>query len=349
MKFTRILSLCLALLTVVALLASCNKEEEPTPEEPVAPTETTLNVITEGITEYVIVRDYKASNAVVDAVNNVVDSIKLNIGADITIKECYNDLTEEEAENDVPAPKEILIGMTNRQESIDALSNLRSKDYTISVHGEKLVIGGIGEEGTITAITKFLNDFVAEQGNRFAVRQGIMQNLVMSTANDVNFTAKYSYTTVAMAGVRIDSFGMVYPKYSDNSEECRLFASELSTYIANQTGYALTPYKGSGRWYDYEILVGDLSADNDSRIPVTDHCVCEDLENGEYLIKLVQTEVTYEDGSKHEGAQLFICFSGAAGKAAAFDAFKSKIMPINTEAVPFNMDIGFTLTNRAGA
>lgn len=339
MKLTRILSLILALLMVVASLAACKPEEQPDDGEYLEEEEeqgVTLNLIDEGITEYVLVRDYKASNAVINAVNSMVDSIKSNIGADITIKECFNDLEDEPL--DVVTEKEILIGMTNRPESVEALGDLRSKDYTISNHGTKLVIGGGGEEGTIAAITRFLNDFIAEQGDRFAVKNGEYQNLVVTPAMQVNYVGQYSYTSVSMLGVSLASYGLIYPKHADNSLECKNIAAQITAHVAKESGYELKTYKDTRYWCDYEILIGDTIR--------TDDGLVESLGKDEYCIRLIKTEVTYEDGSKHPGAQLIICFGDNAG-AAAFEAFKTKVMPVLVEPTVLALEENFEVTNRA--
>ena len=335
MKFTRILALILALLMVVATLAACKPAEEPEETEEEENSGVTLNLIDKGITEYVLVRDYKASNAVIDAVNSMVASIKLNIGADITFKECFNDLEDEPL--DVVTEKEILIGMTNRPESEEALSGLRSKDYTISNHGTKLVIGGGGEEGTIAAITRFLNDFVAEQGDRFAVRSGDFQNLVVKPEMEVNFKGNYSYSSASMLGVSMGSFGLIFPKSADNSGECRVMADQIAAHIAKESGYELKVYKDTRYWCDYEILIGDTIR--------TDDALVDSLGDNEYYIKLIKTEVTYEDGSKHPGGQLIICFGDDAGPAA-LEAFKTKVMPVLAEVGTLALEEGFELTNR---
>ena len=337
MKLTRILSLILALLMVVATLAACKPEEQP--DEEILEEEDpgiTLNLIDEGITEYVLVRDYKASNAIINAVNSMVDSIKSNIGATITIKECFNDLEDEPL--DVVTEKEILIGMTNRPESVEALEGLRSKDYTISNHGTKLVIGGGGEEGTIAAITRFLNDFIAEQGDRFAVKNGEYQNLIVTPAMEVNYTGNYSYSSVSMLGVSLGSYGLIYPKQADNSLECKNIAAQIAAHVAKESGYELKTYKDTRWWCDYEILIGDTSR--------TDDDLVRSLGRDEYYIKLIKTEVTYEDGSKHPGGQLIICFGDDAG-TAAFEAFKTKVLPVLVETTALTLEENFEVTNRA--
>ena len=354
MKFTRILAFILALVTVALPLVSCaqqegeenffvstfnsvksfftGEEEDDTADEQ---TETTLDMITRGKTEYVIVRDYKASNKILEAVNGLVASIKVNIGADVTVKECYNDLENEPS--DIVTKHEILIGVTNRKESTEAMKGLRSKDYTISVHGTKLVIGGNGEAGTVAAIAKFINDVVVLQGNRFSVSQGDLQNLTYSSANNIYSNGTYSYSSALVAGARIDSFGIIYPKNATNAEECKKFASELSAHISNETGYDLSVYKDTRAWCDYEILIGDTIRTEDGLV--------QSLGNDEYYIKLVKTEVTYEDGSKHPGATIQILYGENAAKAA-MTAFQKQFLPALVETGEFVLNEEKILTNK---
>lgn len=358
MKFTRILAFILALVMVVLPLTSCNDQEDGEESENFfvstfnrvksffsddddednsnSEEEVTLDMITRGKTEYVIVRNYRASNKILEAVNGLVASIKVNIGADVTVKECYNDLENEPS--DVVTKYEILIGVTNRKESEKALEGLRSKDYTISVHGTKLVIGGSGEEGTVAAVAKFINDVVVLQGNRFSVSQGDLQNLSYSSADNIYSTGTYSYSSAIMLGARIDSYGIIYPKNSDNTEDYKKFANTLSAHISKETGYDLSVYKDTRAWCDYEILIGDTIR--------TEEGLVDSLGNDEYYIKLIKTEVTYEDGTTHPGARLIICF-GKNAYDAAMEAFTTKIMPVMGEPVAFNLEENFELTNRA--
>lgn len=337
MKTTRILALFLALLFCVTAFVACNNDE-PAPEETegeenAAPTATDHVIIDEGRTEYVIVRDYKASNAVLAAVNEVVESIKSNIGADVTIKECFTDLENEPL--DVVTAKEILIGETNRPETIEATKGLRSKDYTVSMHGEKLVIAGGGEEGTLTAITKFMNDIVAEQGDRFAVRSGELQNLVMNEKFTFNYVGTYSYSQASLLGVGINSYSLIYPKTSD---DCKNFASELASYISRETGYDLDVYKDTRYICCYEILIGDTIR--------TEEGLVESLADDEYYIALIKLDKCNYEECDQPSVQLVICY-GEDARAAAFEAFTKQVLPVTASPVTYDMPEGFVLTNRA--
>ena len=342
MKLTRILSLLLALLTVVSLLCACKPEEE-TPETPVEdPTVTTsLSLIVNGETDYVLVRDYQASEAVISAVQALATSIQNNIGATVQIKECFNNRKED---SDIVTAKEILIGMTNREESINTLGTMLSEDYTICEKNGKMVIGGGGDTGTLTAITRFINDFVVEQGNPFAVKQGAKQNLIFSSDKAISEVGTYSYSSAHILGASLNNFGIIYPK-SDASEACKNFAYDLSAHISDQSGYELPVLIDSTNWADYEIRIGDAKG-NEQWHAATEGCMCKQLAPNEYCIKLVKTQVTYEDGSLHDGARLYICF-GSNAMSAAFKAFTEQIMPVLTEKTAFTMDEGFVLSNIA--
>ena len=340
MKLTRILSLLLALLTVASLLCACKPDEndDPETEEPVA---TSLSLIVNGETDFVIIYDNKASDEIVSAIQVLTESIQNNIGTSLTLQPCFMDRQEE---SDVVGPKEILIGMTNREESTSTLGTMRSKDFTICTKNGKLIIGGGGEAGTLSAITSFINDFVVAQGNRYAVKQGQKQNLIFSSDKAVNEVGTYSYTSAHLMGISLDQFGIIYPKKDYIGEE---LARELSAHISAQFGYDLSVYQDATKWCDFEIRVGNAKSNIEHHNPDIG-CVCDSLAFDQYYIKLVKTQVTYEDGSIHDGARLYICF-GANAKDAAYKAFTEQIMPILAEATAFTMDEGFELTNRTAS
>lgn len=337
MKATRILSLLLAVLTVATLLCAC-KPDDADANQPTEPTVTTLNLVINGETSYVIVHDYNASAAVMAAVDEMAASIEKNIGATVSVKECYSD---REDSSDVKTDKEILIGKTNRQESTDALKNLRSNDFTVCASGTKLIIGGGGDEGTLAAITRFIQDFIIDQGNPYAVRQGELQNLIFSSEKTISQLGNYSYTSAHILGVSLDNFGIIYPKGDADAKD---FANKVASHISVQSGYGLETYQDTVAWCDFEIRIGKTEGHVDKHDP-DDGCQCKTLSPNDYCIKLVKTKVTYEDGSIHDGARLYICY-GRNAKDAALTAFTTEVMPMLKDPVAFTMDEGFELTNR---
>lgn len=331
MKTFRILALLLAMVMVVSLFASCKKDDDKPPVEP-APEVTTLNLITQGVSNYVIVRDYKAGGDVLNAVASIVSAIKTFTGADVTVKECYND---REDENDVVEANEILVGMTNREESVNALKGKRSNDWVLGVYGNKLVVGSPSDAGTLRAATKLLNDFIYEQGNRYEVKsyvesngkEGSLQSLTFSTSQNLTETGTYSYSLFEVLGARIDSFAIIYAKDDENSLLCSELANSLCSYISKEAGYELEVKKDTRCYADYEILIGNTER--------TDDALAAQIGPNDYYIKLIKTET---------GARLIILF-GENAKNSAYNAFRQQIMPTSKTPIQKNLEEGPAVTN----
>ena len=86
MKTTvKILALVLAMLTLMPMLLACQEDTQAPAANANQPTETTLNLVTKGLTQYVIVRDYKASEGEVNAVLSIVQAAKTFLGVDFVV------------------------------------------------------------------------------------------------------------------------------------------------------------------------------------------------------------------------------------------------------------------------
>lgn len=348
MKFTRILSLILAVLMMACTFIACDTEETPGNDPAEEKLETiTLNIVENGFTGYVIVRDYKASGTVLGAVNSMQSSFKDYLGCDIPVKECYND--REEAE-DVEQVAEILVGFTNREESAQVADGLKTNDWNIDVIGDKIVIVGGSDDATEKAVGRFMTALVQAQGNKNEVKQDIKQsmsvykNLPEEDANkkyDVSIdtfgnVGKYSYGKVTMGNARIDSYLLVYPREGDMVASNRLFAEELQTYVNRQAGYYMDAKKDAAVIRaDYMIAVGDTT--------FTDDALAESIGDDDYYIALTAKETTLADGTTVPGAVLTILY-GVDAEEAAMEAFK-RIMPSSSNQIDFNMTIGFVETN----
>ena len=106
MKAIRMLSLTLAMLLLVMSLASCalfKKDDAPTDDDTAngdaTPEVVSLELVTKGTPNYVIVRDYKAGPLTIDAIAALVKAFKEVINCEIEVRECYSD---REVEEDVP-------------------------------------------------------------------------------------------------------------------------------------------------------------------------------------------------------------------------------------------------------
>ena len=242
MKLTRVLSLLLALLMCVSLFAACTKEDPtPAPDGQSSSNATPaksedLKIVVQSQTKYVIVRNYRASEDVIKAVNSIVIAFRDYLGVEIKVKECFNDRPDPA---DVVQEKEILVGATNRPES-RVLELLRSEDYIVRATGDKLVVGGGTDAGTLKAATDLLTNIIYKQGNKFEVSSGTLQNLTFSNKKDdsrniygqIINAGKYSYSKCEIMNARIDSFNIYHPKADAPS-----VANTLRDYISKETGY----------------------------------------------------------------------------------------------------------------
>ena len=311
----RLLCLMLALLMLAVPFASCKKDDETT-DEPTTTENPTLQVVTEGVSNFVIVRDYKASGAVVDAVNAMKESFATFLGADIEVRECYSDREEPD---DIVLENEILVGATNRPESAEVTKHMRSGDNAIVIKNGKLVIAGGSDEATASAIVRFLTGFVADQGDKNSVK---MYNAVFSlvvdqkSANQYATSGKYSYNTSVLAGARIDSYAIFYATGAQKEVNAAT-AKDVKDYINKQTGYVLPVYKeANDAGTNYKIVIGNADGEND------------------YYIGLKATD---------NGAVLTILY-GVSAQGAAMQALK-KMIPALDEPGKLNIEAGYVDTN----
>ncbi len=353
MKITRILCLILAVLMMTAAFVACDDTQNPNPDENNnnnndTPTSISLELVEKGTPKYVIVRDYKASGTVLDSVATMVEAFKTYLNCDVEVKECYSD---REVAEDVEQSKEILVGATNRQQSATVMDGLKSNDYAIDIVDEKVVIAGGSDAATAKAIANFLKSFVYEQGDKNEVRKNgkkfslyAYKNLEDTDANNIydvseeeyRSTGIYSYDKAMMAGARLDSYVLVYPRDSVMSAEYRNFALAMQTYINKEVGFELMAKRDAVIVRaDYKIVIGDTL--------FTDEGLVNALEDDEYYIALTATETTLEDGTVVEGATLTILF-GSEAYDDAMNAYK-KIMPPSSSPIDFNMAVGFVETN----
>lgn len=98
-----------------------------------------------------------------------------------SLKECSVPIKTDflsKRENEVPAEHEILIGKTNREESLDVLDSLDTSDpdkifYTVLAVNGKLVIIGANDEGTAEAAKFFLAEYNSAKLRAISMTHGI--------------------------------------------------------------------------------------------------------------------------------------------------------------------------------
>lgn len=158
----RFISLLFALVfTLVAVLCSgCNTAEETTEALPEI---TMVGLLGEdGEALYRIIRPDDATDSEIQNASKLKRALKELTGADFSIT---TDLLK--PSEDVTVISEILIGATNRTESIAASEGLTVNDYVVRVDGNKIVIAGGGEVMLSRAVEEFLS--VVGKENTFMI------------------------------------------------------------------------------------------------------------------------------------------------------------------------------------
>ncbi len=143
------------LLCAVLALLSCLGTIACTPTDPSGNDKENgemIYLIENGVCEYTVLRPDICSEPVTMGAVSIRDALESITGGTIGIA---NDFVDRGAA--VPTDTlEILVGLTNRQESIDAHAALKENEFCIKMVGKRLVIVGYDNERTVKAIEAFL-------------------------------------------------------------------------------------------------------------------------------------------------------------------------------------------------
>ena len=93
---------------------------------------------------------------------------------------------------------EILIGETNREESATFLADLKWDDYGYGIVGDKLVIAGKNEDGTLKALRAFLEHIQGNTGEVFFTNQ-----------NQLLVQKQYPYSNITINGISATDLAIV--------------------------------------------------------------------------------------------------------------------------------------------
>ena len=145
-RVSLLLAVALLLGSLALFAVGCTDDEHDVP---------LISFSENGMSEYKIVRmDYDPNGDITDVCVTLRNAIETATGAYCEIQGDWVNRGET-----VPTDtKEILIGQTNRQESIDAYATLGENEYLIAVKGQRLVIIGQTEAATLEAVKVFIRD-----------------------------------------------------------------------------------------------------------------------------------------------------------------------------------------------
>lgn len=259
MKLLLRTALCTTLLLSALLLASCGKpasdpntNNNTTP----APSDTTvtttaepahvLNIVQDGVTEFVIYQPKSLGDLSLTAVPRLTAAIRAETGASVKVVTDWGDAAQKEGAADACA---ILIGDTSFAES-DMLADLKKTQFVIRVAGNKLVIGGSDDQGTADAIDAFIKQFVTGKGKTITVSEE--QNVL-----DLGDYPEDSY--LSCLGEPIENYRIVIPADADIA--VRRCAASVANHLTKLTGcvYNILTDDVATDSGAYEILIGKTS------------------------------------------------------------------------------------------
>ena len=150
------------LLVIALLLPGCTDRPDPgkdtTPPVKEPPVVLDLSVVADGAAQYSIVIRENAPTSISDASRNVRASIESLTGVKLNWSDDYVETGAD------PAAKEILIGLTNREESLSVLSDLKYGEYAIRTVGEKIVIAAWDDVSLAEACRVFVEQITPLSG-----------------------------------------------------------------------------------------------------------------------------------------------------------------------------------------
>ncbi len=229
------------LICILLLLSACSgdvldpiitnaPEEFPTSELTAAPAAVSL-------AGYKVIRSEKAAQSIVSAAVDLKTKISEQAEGITISDDWYN-----KNAGDLPAEAlEILVGETNRDESVELKNQLLENDFAVKYYPEsrRIVILGGSDEATIKAISYFLE---------FCLKNGEIESSLSFLS-----AGQYTVTECILNGSPIAEYSLVIPNNSDDDED---YAAELISYtVAEKTGIRLETVKKSAA-SGKQILIG---------------------------------------------------------------------------------------------
>ena len=148
------------------------------------------SIATEQLANYEIVSTKTSSAEVDDAAEELRLKMQTLFGIPISKK-------TENAHN--KKPYEILIGNTNREETATFLADMKWDDYGYGIVGDKLVIAGKNEDGTLKALRAFLDYINKHDGG----------TVFFSNANSLLVQMGYPHGAITFNGIPVEELSIL--------------------------------------------------------------------------------------------------------------------------------------------
>lgn len=220
-----------------------------------------------GKSYYRIVRPSASISAVGDAVTMLLDYPSTHAAPGLSLG-WGNDKKEPEA-------AEILIGYTNRPESLEVLNSIAYDDFAIVVKNGKIVVAAHTEE-RLTQATKFLRD------NLLQIRTGESGQKEMVFLGSYHFVGEKQF--LFGKDNSLQSYTIVYKK---NSTILKGVAEKFRDMLKASYGVELNVVTDSTEEQAHEILIGDVNR------PLAKECFYDTPQSSDYsyTVKVKGTQI----------------------------------------------------------
>ncbi|MBQ8818918.1 MAG: hypothetical protein IJZ83_10085 [Clostridia bacterium] len=236
MKFSktykRIISFLLVIVTLSAALIGCKKDKEDTKEtESSVPS---LMIVSEGQSEYMILRSVNADSTERQAALDLRNAIKEKCGVTLEIVD----------DSQASDKKAICVGVVSRQAVGDIAEKLGYNDYIISVSGEDLVICGGCSDKTKEAVERFIGDYLSEERTTLEIRADLLIEEYLTEKN----------VTVKIGDRFLKDYAVIV---ADGVAQAVSYDMEaLHNYCVDNFGFGLKIFNSKSAATDCEIVVG---------------------------------------------------------------------------------------------
>ncbi len=242
---TRALALSLVFLLLLSLFTGCVGNSDPsgsTAESSEGETEPILlNLIENGATEYTIICAEDASDAIKEEILLLRSRLLFLTGVSFGVStDLYNHFAGALPERAC----EILIGDTNRAESVEMKALIEENEYVIAEKNDRIVILGGSEQKTLEAVDYFLEHYVTEDNN-IIIEQGLRYVE----------TFRYHLNNVTIDGAELSRYRVVIPK--DAKTLFPYYAAlNLIDYLHTEAGVELPLVYDDEAETEYELVIG---------------------------------------------------------------------------------------------
>ena len=230
-------------------------------------------LVYEGEVIYAVIRSDISSRAVTEAAVALRKFINESL-PEGEVKILTDWVKKNETVEEVRGAFEILVGETNRPESIESYEKYRKAEqpleYLIEKSGNHYVILG-SDETIMNAVEAFIENItVYNEGQTLKVTEKI----------NLSAFKQFPVSLLTIDGVAINNFKIVYP--SSYNESQRQLAQSVKEYIYIATGFDLDMVSDSSTESDNEILIGTSRNNKYSNFNEMD-CTIEIREGNLYI------------------------------------------------------------------